>query len=325
MAKEGLQKSRQEIEPIPHHPILILGAGQGTGAEIARKFALEGLPVIIGTRSPDKFSQVRDRITQDGGRQPEPFIADITDPHGIHRAYESLHIPAGSPIHFFPLAAGGLNVVGDFIFKQQVIPLRKLLRSGKLSVSHVRQATEEIKSFVQRAEIIKSVLNVNYDGTLGTLKLLENNGHLGPDSTVATLSSVISNSCNPYDRESYQGPWFYYPVAHSKQLAVLELQDRAQKSGFHYVDFVAPEIEGTDVAKLIEKMKPLLDFARETLGLEIINFPKVTKTEVADSMYQEFKSNDHRPRVRTVFLEESGKSSDIRPVSWDQVLESSIL
>ncbi|PPC89272.1 MAG: glucose 1-dehydrogenase [Methylobacter sp.] len=69
---------------------LVAGVGPklGLGAALARRFAAEGLTVIIAGRSPDKLSLVADDINAAGG-QVIPVPADATDEDGIRRIFQA--------------------------------------------------------------------------------------------------------------------------------------------------------------------------------------------------------------------------------------------
>ncbi|PPD03412.1 MAG: glucose 1-dehydrogenase [Methylobacter sp.] len=69
---------------------LVAGVGPklGLGAALARRFAAEGLTVIIAGRSPDKLSLVADDINAGGG-QVIAVPADATDEDGIRRIFQA--------------------------------------------------------------------------------------------------------------------------------------------------------------------------------------------------------------------------------------------
>ncbi len=69
---------------------LVLGVGprQGLGAALARRFAVEGLLVIIAGRSLEKLALVADSIVETGGAVI-PVIADATVEADVKRLFET--------------------------------------------------------------------------------------------------------------------------------------------------------------------------------------------------------------------------------------------
>lgn len=69
---------------------LVLGVGplQGLGAALARRFAAEGLSVVIAGRSSEKLTLVADAIADAGG-VAIPVVADATVESDIQRLFET--------------------------------------------------------------------------------------------------------------------------------------------------------------------------------------------------------------------------------------------
>jgi NAD(P)-dependent dehydrogenase (short-subunit alcohol dehydrogenase family) len=69
---------------------LVLGVGplQGLGAALARRFAAEGLPVVIAGRSSAKLTLVADVIADAGG-MAIPVVADATSESDVKRLFET--------------------------------------------------------------------------------------------------------------------------------------------------------------------------------------------------------------------------------------------
>lgn len=70
---------------------LVLGVGplQGLGAALARRFAAEGLQVVIAGRSSAKLALVADAIADAGGGVAIPVVADATVEFDVKRLFET--------------------------------------------------------------------------------------------------------------------------------------------------------------------------------------------------------------------------------------------
>jgi NAD(P)-dependent dehydrogenase (short-subunit alcohol dehydrogenase family) len=77
---------------IPHYEtVLIVGAGEGLSASLARLFAREGMRVALAARNPGKL----DALCRDTGAKA--FGCDATDPGGVARLYEAVERDVGVP------------------------------------------------------------------------------------------------------------------------------------------------------------------------------------------------------------------------------------
>jgi NAD(P)-dependent dehydrogenase (short-subunit alcohol dehydrogenase family) len=77
---------------IPHYETaLIVGAGEGLSASLARLFAREGMRVAMAARNPGKL----DALCRDTGAKA--FGCDATDPGGVARLYEAVERGVGVP------------------------------------------------------------------------------------------------------------------------------------------------------------------------------------------------------------------------------------
>ncbi len=303
-----------ETEPFPHYPILLTGTGSGLGNAYARKFALEGYEVFAGTRSKEKFENLRNSIAGDGGIEPQPFIADITKPDQLIAAYQDLHLPPGGKVHFMPVAAGGLEVVRMGIARQIVSLKRAMKTDAGLTPKLLEQATDVIRKLTSSDEATTAAMDINYAANQLLFDLLYDNGHIGADSVIVTTSSSLSSACDPDHPENYNGNRFYFSIAISKERGVRELKNRAARIGCTLVDIVAPIIADTDVGAFIEG---IIDVVDRTL---IIHTPKVTTTQVVNATFSELTKNDpNLPRIRTVYVQDSGISYK-RPEEWDKPL-----
>ena len=70
---------------------LIVGAGEGLSASLARLFAREGLRVAMAARNPGKL----DALCRDTGARA--FGCDATDPDGVARLFEAVERDVGVP------------------------------------------------------------------------------------------------------------------------------------------------------------------------------------------------------------------------------------
>jgi NAD(P)-dependent dehydrogenase (short-subunit alcohol dehydrogenase family) len=77
---------------IPHYETaLIVGAGQGLSASLARLFAPQGIRVAMAARSASKL----DALCRDTGAKA--FGCDATDPDGVARLFEAVERDVGIP------------------------------------------------------------------------------------------------------------------------------------------------------------------------------------------------------------------------------------
>lgn len=76
---------------------LVLGVGpqQGLGAALARRFAAEGLHVVIAGRSPEKLQQVANAISANGG-VATPLVADATVEGDVQRLLAEAVLAGGT-------------------------------------------------------------------------------------------------------------------------------------------------------------------------------------------------------------------------------------
>ncbi|UZG60493.1 SDR family NAD(P)-dependent oxidoreductase [Rhodococcus opacus] len=69
--------------------IAIVGAGQGLGAAVARKFGAEGFAVGLISRNQGRVDGLADQLSKDGVAA-KGFAADVRDPNSIARALEKV-------------------------------------------------------------------------------------------------------------------------------------------------------------------------------------------------------------------------------------------
>lgn len=70
---------------------LIVGAGSGLSASLARKFAAEGLEVALASRNPDKLAALCGEIGASS------FAVDAADPDEVAGLFEALDVSVGTP------------------------------------------------------------------------------------------------------------------------------------------------------------------------------------------------------------------------------------
>lgn len=295
----------EEQEPFPRYPILLTGGGQGTGAALAQRFAQEGYPVILGTRNEKKFHTVRDTILSQGGTEPLPFVADITKKDDMESAYCSLGISPGTPLHYFPLAAAGLESL--------IRPMTSILstvqkekKSGRVQPDSLQEARAKMKKLVNTSESMDLAMRTNFIAPLQIFDLLHQNGHFNSQSKILTLSSSFSDETDPRDLTMYgeNAPWFYLPVGYSKKMGVQGLQQRVSRTEATYIDLVAPEIEDTGVGNFFGTLHGLVQSAYPENEMVIL---QVTQQMVADAAWEELRRNDPTvQRIRTAYVERTG-------------------
>lgn len=313
-ARTAARLRPSEVEPLPRHSILLLGAGSGTGRELAKKLAREGYHVIAGSRSQDKIDSLAAEIAEDNGVVPTPFIADITDPNAVRAAYESLQLAQGESVHYFPVAAGGLEGVMKHL-TSKFLAVIKAGRRGELTPEMLATVTEEIRAITMTPGAMEYARRVNVQAPLELFGLLQQNGHITRDSVVLTTSSSISHNARPHDTDAYPGPFFYYTVAHSKQEGVEKLRTSVTEAGARFVDFVAPEIEDTAVGGMIGKLSTAISTVN---GVDLPDIPTVTIDQVASGITAELmypSGPDAHTLSRTVYVTNSG-IQHTQPDSW---------
>lgn len=72
--------------------ILVVGAGPGLGASVARRFAKEGFQVAVASRSREKIDAVAKSI--DGAKG---YTADVTDEGSVMALYQAVEADFGKP------------------------------------------------------------------------------------------------------------------------------------------------------------------------------------------------------------------------------------
>jgi NAD(P)-dependent dehydrogenase (short-subunit alcohol dehydrogenase family) len=76
---------------IPYRTALIVGAGPGISASVARGLAAAGLRVGLGARNADKLTPLATEI------RAQTFVVDATDPAGVAHLFEEVDTRLGEP------------------------------------------------------------------------------------------------------------------------------------------------------------------------------------------------------------------------------------
>jgi NAD(P)-dependent dehydrogenase (short-subunit alcohol dehydrogenase family) len=139
---------------------LIVGAGEGLSASLARLFAREGIRVAVAARNVDKL----DALCRDTGATA--FACDATDPAGVARLFEAVERDVGVPDvvvynasgrargPFVDLAAAdvaqaiAVSAFGGFLVAQQAV---KRMLPGKRGAILFTGASASVKGFAQSA------------------------------------------------------------------------------------------------------------------------------------------------------------------------------
>lgn len=322
---------RKEVEPFPNHKVIMLGGGHGTGLAIGRGLSMLGYEVYVGTRTKKNFESVKETFLSSDGREPKPFVADLTKDGQIQEAYASMNLQKGEPVHFFAYAGGGMESYFKKISEPIIELRRQLRRTGKIKTESFVKATEELKEIVTQPESQELAYQVNCNGPLELAQILKENGNLNEESVVSTLSSSMSDQINPYyDASIYLThgpklnevyeipsgeiivPWFYYPIALSKETGVRELYALTLGTDSRFVNFITGDILGSDVSKLIKSL-PLMQSINDT-DLESTS---ITAEKVVIAILTNLITKDNSmPNRRKVYIPEDGIPTLTQPEQW---------
>jgi hypothetical protein len=312
-----IQSNTPEVLTPDKRPIVLLGAGSGLGAAIAERFSIEGHTVYAGTRSPAKFEALRTRILTAGGAEPKPLIADITKPAEFTEALNNTGLQQGEPVHYFPVAAGGMENV-NMLVARQVVGLKRAIKRGA-SPDELAEiaavATQTIKEKVETEEVLAPARDINVKQPVEIYWQLQEKGHFDKNSWVLNTSSSISNEFDPEHPERFRGPMFYLPVA-LKEASVRILRQNAHGIGHNHLDAVAPELPDTAVGGFIDGLVDVMQAIQPDKKIEV---PKTPTTLVADEIYKEIVYNPRQSptKQRTLFIDE-GYVGYKRPQRWDE-------
>lgn len=76
--------------------VIGVGAETGVGGALCRRFAREGLHVLVGGRTPEKIETLAESLRKDGG-QATPVRIDATDAADIARIFDAAEQAGGVP------------------------------------------------------------------------------------------------------------------------------------------------------------------------------------------------------------------------------------
>ena len=319
-------KNRTETEPNSRNLTLITGAGSGTGRLLARRLALEGVPVAAGIRQMSQFEGLK-TITPGPDVMIRPFFADLRDSEQVEEAYRSLGLKEGQTVDFLALAAAGFQTLIDRgtqhgkEFVSALISIRRSAKDGQLTREIAEEATAAIKKAVTQSDAMKLADDTNNYAPVKLAELLVERGHINEGSTVAVLSSDMSKRTDPRleHLDEYPGPWTYYPIGRSKAEGSLHLQDLAKQTDAHFIDFIAPDIVGTDVGKFFTDMLPLYEALHALDSKDEFVFPKVSIGHVVNVMASELSKNDSSlPQTRDVWIPGDDRAGPNMPAGWDK-------
>jgi NAD(P)-dependent dehydrogenase (short-subunit alcohol dehydrogenase family) len=146
---------------IPHYETaLIVGAGEGLSASLARLFAHEGIRVALAARNARKL----DTLCRDTGAKA--FDCDATDPAGVARLYEAVERDVGVPDIVVYNASGrargafvdlvaadvaqaiAVSAFGGFLVAQQAVKRMLPKRHGAILFTG---ASASVKGYAQSA------------------------------------------------------------------------------------------------------------------------------------------------------------------------------
>jgi NAD(P)-dependent dehydrogenase (short-subunit alcohol dehydrogenase family) len=146
---------------IPHYETaLIVGAGEGLSASLARLFAREGIRVALAARNPAKL----EALCRDTGAKA--FGCDATDPDSVARLYEAVERDVGVPDVVVYNASGrargafvdlvaadvaqamAVSAFGGFLVAQQAV--KRMLPKGRGAILFTG-ASASVKGYPQSA------------------------------------------------------------------------------------------------------------------------------------------------------------------------------
>jgi NAD(P)-dependent dehydrogenase (short-subunit alcohol dehydrogenase family) len=76
--------------------VIGVGASEGLGAALCRRFAAEGLHVAVGGRTREKIEAVASEVEAAGGRAL-PVVMDATSPGDVARVFDAIEEASGVP------------------------------------------------------------------------------------------------------------------------------------------------------------------------------------------------------------------------------------
>ena len=146
MSPHDLQPATGAVDP---RHLLVVGAGPGLGASVARRFAREGYRLTLVARSEAKIAALAEEL-RGAGTDVAVVTADAGDPDGLRAAVVPLFARPGAPgvvIYSAALAASdelldvtpeqlaaayAVNVIGGVVTAQVAVPVMRAAGGGTL-------------------------------------------------------------------------------------------------------------------------------------------------------------------------------------------------
>jgi short-subunit dehydrogenase len=129
--------------PIDPKHVLIVGAGPGLSASIARRFAREGFAVTLVARRAQALAELADQV-RDAGVAVDTAIADAADPHAFRTALEGLaeRITPGVVVYNAALIAtdGILTIDEDRLLSSYAVNVLGAIGAAQVFTVAMRQA-----------------------------------------------------------------------------------------------------------------------------------------------------------------------------------------
>lgn len=225
----------------PYRSALIVGAGPGLGASLARAFSRDGMQVLMAARQPDTLKAACDEL------KVEALRCDATDPADVAALFDAATARFGAApevvvynasrrVHgrFIDIEAQAMSeslavtAQGAFYVAQQAA--RRMLPQGKGAIFFTG-ATAGVKGFAQSASFAMGkfalrglaqslarelgpqgvhVAHVIVDGLIrGTAGHVEPSAdaHLGPDAIASSYLHLLSQHRSAWTHEIDLRPW----------------------------------------------------------------------------------------------------------------------
>ncbi len=126
----------------------VAGGGRGIGKAIARELSIEGMDIVIASRSLDQLQSTAEEIQKETGRKVVPMVVDVTDRSqvekvidaavkelgGLHILVNSASLPGGSPT-----AIGAIEtVVDEDLLNDFDVKYVGALRCARAAIPHLK-------------------------------------------------------------------------------------------------------------------------------------------------------------------------------------------
>jgi uncharacterized protein len=114
---------------------LVTGASSGIGLELARCFAKDGHALIVTSDDGSELEQAARELQADSSAEVALVVADLADPAGPERLYESVRRSHGTPD--FLVNNAGRGVYGDFARETDLEAELRMIQLNVVSVVHL--------------------------------------------------------------------------------------------------------------------------------------------------------------------------------------------